>query len=906
MKWLLNFSSLVGLAAMGVAAPAFAASVQFPTYTVGVQPDGSVVMSTGQVITPAGQIVDLGSPVRAKTVAINPNPATHSAAVLQMGAANPVQIIDLDTGMVVQSYTPSTGTSGAIAGLTYSANGKFLFFSQDYSTSMSIAAVDATGKLTEVSHVVLPQDPSIPVYTTGTSNPADIAVSADGKSAYVLLNNNNTVGVIDLMQSPPALTKQIRVGNAPFNLLMSDNALYVTNEGGRHRAKGDFVNLSSGTEIVSDAVTGASTTGTVSVIDTLSNKVVNTINVGLHPVSMAYADGLLFVANAHSESISVIDTLTNRVMRTISVALPVLGHPFGAEPVAIAVVGSVAYVSLYTANAIAVVDLSGSSQHAVMGLIPTASTPTTIAYDAQRKRLVVANDKGVGTQGSIEYSKSSGAPGYNTHHDTGTVELIPVPTMTQLAAMTRQVKLNNHWDLAKNIEVGPRFVNPGAKPKAIPDHIGEPSLIKHVFLIVKENRTYDQVFGDDARGNGDLALAEFGQVVTPNQHALARRWGLLDNYYDPSRQSADGHPWILQAIAPHMDEIQSPDWVRSYPSQSNDALAYSPKGWLWTTAAKAGLAVKDFGLYLKSDKFQNNPKTSQPFTWTDYYNAAKSYEAGGNLRLATTITPITELPSLRAIAVPHFPIFELGVPDQFRVDLWEPNFKADEAAGTLPALTMMWIMCDHTSGYSSGVPIPTSAVADNDLAVGRIVDTITHSKDWTTSAIFITEDDAQNGLDHVDGHRSTALVISPYAVQTGLVEHTYYTQLNMTRTIEQILGLPPMTQFDLVATPMTTLFSNVPNLAPFDHLANTTPLDTLPATSAANSLPALWNQASNEMFRGKMGSPDSVDASVLNHIDWYAATGFTKPYPGDTKVKPPSDFAALIKNPKAAENDGDE
>ena len=260
--------------------------------------------------------------------------------------------------------------------------------------------------------------------------------------------------------------------------------------------------------------------------------------------------------------------------------------------------------------------------------------------------------------------------------------------------------------------------------------------------------------------------------------------------------------------------------------------------------------------------------------------------------------------------ITNFPIFDLNIPDQFRVDLWVQDFKNDVAAGTVPALSILWIMDDHTGGP----PTPDAEQADNDLAVGRIIDYISHSKVWSTSAIFIEEDDAQNGVDHVDGHRSPGYIVSPYVVQGGPTDHTYYTQVNMTRTIEQILGLPPMNQFDLVASPMRTAFvKSAPpadNFKPWTHVKNQVPLDdgvtasAVPSTDGARAkaLRAAWLQKKAEIFAGKLTKPDSEDPDTVNHLNWYLSTGFTRPYPGESKVRPPSDF----NNPAPVKSDEDD
>jgi hypothetical protein len=446
-----------------------------------------------------------------------------------------------------------------------------------------------------------------------------------------------------------------------------------------------------------------------------------------------------------------------------------------------------------------------------------------------------------------------------------------------------------------------------------------------VFLIIRENRTYDQILGDVAAGNGQSSLAVFGAGVTPNAHALIQRFPLFDNFYDPSRQSADGHQWITEGMAPYADDIQSPDWVRSYPGgNAGDALAYQNKGFLFSEAAAAGLKVKIYGEYVENDTFlQPNGSRSEP-SWTQFYADAQCFEGGPGcaapgvpgektLYFQNTVQAESSLPAVYQHLVPNFPQFDLGIPDQFRVDLWLQDFNNDVANGTVPALSILCIMDDHTGGP----PTPAAQQADNDLAVGRIIDYISHSPVWNTSAIFMEEDDAQNGVDHVDGHRSPGYIVSPYAVQNGSTDHTYYTQVNMTRTIEQILGLPPMNQFDLVASPMTTAFvagqPPAANFQPWTHVPNLIPLNQGVAATTANVsdkaavkaaaqlrkkpnpaavevLKAAWIQKKTQIFAGKLTKPDAEDPDAVNHFNWYMTTGFLRPYPGESKVRPPSDF----------------
>jgi YVTN family beta-propeller protein len=937
--------SLACLLATGLSVPAlFGQSKPFPTYVAGPQENGSWVVSSGQVITPAGKQVNLGVRVRAKAIAVNPNTKTHTAAVLTMGTAisdgdGAVEIFDTNTGVVLQNYIPFDGLffdpSGSFTGISYSADGKHLVFSQDYSF-VSIAKVNSEGLLDDDATVyVAPNNsfitcfPNAPgtvswlpcgsFWSSSTSIPAGVAVTADGKNAYAVLNQNDTLARIDLGATIPKQGEQIRVGNAPHSILINGRTAYVSNEGGRAATEADFQIFSAGTEIVADPVVGAAITGTVSVVDLPSFKVTATIPTGLHPTGLALYGKYLLVTNTYSDTISVIDTTKNEVDWTINLGLPI-GIPgagesaYGAAPNAIAVDAArgVAYVALYNANAIGVVSLAKGAKNPVIGMIPVAYAPASVVLDESSDMLIVANDKGIGTRDSFECDFN--VCNYNTHQDNGTVSIVPVPNSGTLAAMTKQVFVNNHWDLTENIKAASGG-SPYTKPVAIPAKIGDPSTIQHVFLIIRENRTYDQILGDVAAGDGDPSLAVFGGKDTPNVHQLVKRFPLFDNFYDPSRQSADGHQWITEAMAPYSDDIESPDWNRSYPGGSAaDAMAYQNKGFLFSEASAAGLPVKIYGEYVEANSYlQPNGSTNEP-SWSQFYNDSQKFEAGleKTLYYQNTITSWTDVPAVYDHLVKNFPVFDTGIPDQFRVDLWVQDFQADVKAGTVPALSILWVMCDHTGGP----PTPDAEQADNDLAVGRMIDYISHSNVWSSSAIFVEEDDAQNGVDHVDGHRSPGYIVSPYAVQYGATDHTYYTQVNMTRTMEQILGLPPMNQFDLVASPMRTAFiDGIPpaeNFKPWTHVKNQVPLDQGVTASAVKAntadspavkaLRVAWIQKKAQIFAGKLTKPDSEDPDTVNHLNWYMSTGFTRPYPGEKTVRPPSDF----NNPAPIGDDGDE
>ncbi|MGA3081672.1 MAG: bifunctional YncE family protein/alkaline phosphatase family protein [Terracidiphilus sp.] len=952
------------------------------------------------------------------------------------------------TGQVIQKFTTSGYTTGAGLGLAYTSDGKYLLFSQ-YSSYVAIANVAANGTLTSYARISVPAstekesitisngttstytvltnaydqcNPNSPPGTSGGSGNSAVYPCGDAYSgtisyplgiavapvvagqdtiAYVVLDTDNSLEKIDLTSK--TAVGNVVVGNVPNSVVISPDgtAAYVSNEAGRRVTPSDsFTEYSDGTPVVANNPAGSTATGTVSVVNLSNFTVTGSISTGLHPTGMAFwtygGVTYLLVANAYSDSISVVNTETNTVAYTISLGLPIAipgtsTAAYGAGPNSIAVdqVNNIAYVALYNANAVAVVNLPQNSPGTpVRGLIPVGYAPSSVALDTADDALIVANDKGLGTTGygvaapptsTAENSYGTSTPNvggvlsFNTHQDLGTASIVSLPiTPAELSAYTKQVHLNNHWDLAVNIQSASGGLAWTA-PVAIPAKIGAPSLIKHVFMIIRENRTFDQIMGDVPDPNGpngtpwtDPALAALGGPysqylssagnVTPNVHALVQRFPLFDNYYNPSRQSADGHNWIVQAMAPYSDDIQSPGWERDYPSNGGDSLAYQTKGHIWDTAAAAGVSVKNFGEYVEYDLF-NTPtgSTTEP-TWQKWYQDTQCYEAanvgqpglsapiadGGvncetpgtagesQLYYYNTVSSFTPLPILYNDTVQQYPQFDLTIVDQYRFDIWNQVFQSDIANNSVPQLEFMWISSDHTG--SEGALNAEAQVADNDLAVGRFVDAISHSPIWSSSAIFVTEDDAQYGIDHIDGHRSPGYLISPYvnqnviasgptagngggSLQTGaglVYDHTFYTQVNMTRTIEQILGIQPMNQYDLVASPMSEIFINNPpaaNFLPWSHVANAVPLYTglgaqLQLKGKARDLQVAWLKEKAEIFKGKLQIPDSEDPFMVSHIDWYEATKFSIPFPGEKKVFSPSELKRIHKPVKAHDDDG--
>ena len=857
---------------------------------VGRQSDGSVLTPDNQFVTPIGDVIE--QPGRPITTTLSPD--GKKAVDLTWDGKGVITIVDLVGKKVLQTYqTPKNVGSGDVSygGLAYSPDGKFLWAGQ--SSDLLRFPVDlVTGMVGTPTVVPLPgMKTTIPTGdATGIDAPlpSDVVFTPDGKSMLVTLNGDNTLAVLD--PTTGAVKTQIPTGNAPRDVVVLGGKAYVANQGGRPAGPTDFVNPSYGTNIVSDTTDGSASTGTVSEIDLATNKAVTTFAVGLQPTALLAHGTDLLVANSNDDSISVIDTAAQSVGQTFNVN-PVPGGAYGASPNAMAFVdANHLAVSLGRDNAIA--EYSYTDAHNPVGfdgLLPTGWYPGSVLMDKQLGKLIVGNEKGVGSLGPVKtQNKGPGtapATGHSVYSDVGTIQIITPPTtQRQVQADTAQVFTDNQWN---GIQARNARGNKKAKPVAVPLHLGDPSTIKHVFVIVKENRTYDQVLGDDPRGNGSAALAQFGGPITPNFHALAKQFPLIDNLYSDGTLSADGHNWLTQAFVNDYIEKSFGNFTRSYPAQGGDSLAYAKSGFIWDNAARHGVSTKVWGEY--ANYFNGPGNTAPQGTWQQWYHDSQVLEGKAQGPLHAPIgyyQSHSDVPSLEHILVPSFPNFQLQIPDQYRTDLFNRDFAQLEKKRALPALNLLWVMDDHTAGVQPNFPTPRAEVADNDLATGRIIDTISHSKDWAHTAVFVIEDDSQNGVDHVDGHRNPTFIASPYA-KHGAVVHDYYSELNVDKTIEAILGLPPMNQLDLAAVAMTGAFTNKPDLTPFKARPNQIPLDEYPPPAAAMSRVerawVSWAQQQN------FGTEDSVPMGQLNRDVWYSTNGFTKAYPGDSRVLAPNE-----------------
>lgn len=867
---------------------------------VGRQDNGAVQLETNQIITPAGQQVEfIGRPLAATL-----SPDKKTLAVLN-GYGKAIILVEPEVGVVKQVFE-AAGGSASFTGILYAPDGKTLYASQA-DGHIIVADVSDDGFLTLNKLLETPKS-SIPYpgREDGNSYPGGLALSSDSTTLYVTLSRNNSLGVVDLASGK--FTKEIPVGNAPFEVVVSGATAYVSNRGGRTATAEDFTVDSSGTPIVADDEIGYATTGTVSVVDLETSVEVSSIEVGHHPGAMLLDGPRLFVANANDDTISILDTATNTVIKTITVK-PFTGALLGSSPSALAMIAENRLaVALGRNNAVALytVPSDPTANPIFEGLVPVGFYPIALAVDTEANRLIAANGKGVGSLGpsaTVGPDPATNKTGQFVHSMMGSVSIMSIPGLDELPRYTVQVAENNGWNKLQPTQ----GASSDATPIAIPINLGEPSVFKHVFYIIRENRTYDQVFGDLEQGNGDPSLVQFGREVTPNAHALAEQFVLLDNVYDSGLNSADGHQWSTQAFANDYLERSYGGFTRTYPFNGGDALVYTPSGFLWDNAIKHGKTVRNYGEYvngLRADGTEMGPWSnsflghgeSDMGTWSDWYLdwQIMTGEAQGEPHIKELVAH-SDVPSLQKITNPDYPPYHMVIPDQYRVEIFLEEFNEYVENENLPDLVMLAITNDHTEGLAENYPTPRAMVADNDLALGRIVEAISNSPYWQDSIIFVIEDDAQNGVDHVSGHRMPAFVISAYN-KRGMVDSTYYTQISFIRVMEQILGLPPMNQMDMAVDPtvMNNLFTLEPDLTPYTALPNQIPLDELnPKKTSLNGLPLLWSEA---MATLDFSKPDVADKEILNRAVWYDTKGWDTPYPGDPRVFKPDEVHPYLQS----------
>jgi hypothetical protein len=562
--------------------------------------------------------------------------------------------------------------------------------------------------------------------------------------------------------------------------------------------------------------------------------------------------------------VAAIGTANFSVLETISIR-PDQKLPFGSLPNALALSGDgkTLFVANGGNNAIAVLELGdprSNKPSKIGGFIPTGWFPSAVATDG--KAIFIANAKGEGSRDEST-KQAQGGQGWHVKWQSGTVQRAALPSKEELSAMTADVmSLGMMPQILKAMEMSAGK----AKPVPVPAKPGEPSVLKHVIYVIKENRTYDQVFGDMRKGNGDPGLCIFGRDVTPNHHALAEQFVLLDNYYCSGIVSADGHQWATQGITTDYQEKAFGEWARSYDF-GTDPLSFAPTPFIWDYLLLHGFSFRNYG------EFDFPSRVPRSARWQDYYgdylNKTKNASFEQNV-------PIE---ALKKYTSQDYPGWEMQIPDVMRIDVFLKELAEFEKEGHMPNFIVVYLPQDHTQGLREGAPTPRAHVADNDLALGRLVEAVSNSAFWKDTCIFVNEDDPQDGFDHVDGHRSLCLVVSPYT-KRGKTVSKFYNQSSVLHTIERIFGLPPMNQLDAAAPTMEACFINKPDFKPFKALPNQIPLDELnPPRSARANLPP----AAAEIFDRGLGldfsKPDVIDDDLMNRVLWHAIKGFDAPYP---------------------------
>jgi len=850
---------------------------------VGRWRDDVISTPVNQVLTPYGRQVELAG-LRPQALALSPD----GKRLVVSGKTSELLVIDVDQAKVVQRVAlpgedqqrppdvvspnilhPDRKGQVSYTGLTYSHDGKRIYLSNvDGSIKVFVATEDGAIRPSHVFHL-----PEANAPRRKPEIPSGLALSDDDARLYVCGNLSNKL--LELNTADGAVIRSWDVGVAPYDVVLVNGKAFVSNWGGRRPGPGDLTGPAGrGTEVRVDPVRFIANEGSVSVIDLAGNRVSRELLTGLHASALAASPDRAFVvcANAGSDNLSLIDVARETVVETVWAK----GKPsdlFGASPNALAFddSGRKLFVANGTQNAVAVLhfDPKDKGDTKLEGLIPAGWFPGAIVFDSRRKSLHVANIKGLPI---APKAQKDGAKGFNSHHYHGSVSLMPIPSAEDLLKLSERAAKNIRRGAIAQAALPARKDQP---PRAVPERIGEPSLIEHVVYIIKENRTYDQVFGAHKPGRGHADLCVFGADVTPNQHKLVDEFVLLDNTYCAGILSAEGHQWSTTAFSTDYMEKSYAGFPRSYPDgmgeDEADALAYSPAGFLWDNAAAHKKTIRNYGEFMGPKvRWRDKDKKGSP----DYLACYRTCK-GESDEVIFESEPSVE--SIRPFSPTAYVGWEMAVPDQYRADFIIRELKEYEAKGEYPNLVIVCLPNDHTSGTSAGSPTPASCMADNDLAFGRIVEALSRSRFWNKMAIFAIEDDPQAGWDHVSGYRTTAYCVSPYAKRNAVVS-TQYNTTSVIRTIEQILGLPPMNQFDASATPMFDCFAEKPDFTPFASVASRVPLDQMNPNPRAIRDEVLKQDAlvsAQLNFR----EVDKAPEDVLNRILWRARKGSMIPYP---------------------------
>jgi DNA-binding beta-propeller fold protein YncE len=799
---------------------------------MGRQPDGRFMVSSGQRIE-GGSIAFKGRPI---DLAVHPRDGIF--AVLNRSEVLLFDVSGARVGRRASLFSIDGETTAGFRGLVWSPDGSRLFASTSRGYVQAFACKD--GELKVAGRIFLQ-----PEGTRGNPVPGGMAVTRDGTRLFVAAANRDAVAEVDLKSLK--VVREYPAQTLPYEprLTEDERTLVVSNWGGRPPKPGERTAKSQDKDIVVDD-RGAPASGTVSIID-LASGGTRHVDVGIHPTAIVVKGDRAYVANAMSDSISEIDLAAGAVSRTILLRWGSL-RVLGGMPNALASRGETLYVADGGDNALAEVDLVSGT---VRGFRHAGYFPTAVDLSHDGKTAFVLNTKGNGSVAKTLLGQAG-----NAHDFQGTVTILNVAT--DLARETEIVAANNRWEV----------------------HPGRPALkvyngaIKHVLYIIKENRTYDEVFGDLPQGNGDPELCSLGEKIMPNHRKLAREFTLFDNGYVSGTNSADGHAWSTQCLANDYLEHFYVGYSRTYPDDGDCAMSISNGGALWDAALEKKRSVRVWAEFCDDKLATYDPKPKDWFElWEDRVKGTHRFKF-------TADTNVASLKPLINREVHYWPLLQS---DQFRADVFIREYEEFSRRDAVPDLMVISLPCDHTEGTNPQYPTPRAMMADNDLALGRVVEAVSASPQWKETCIFVVEDDAQSGPDHVDGHRTVFMAISPYN-RRGAVDTTFYTQTNMIRSIEMMLGLDPMNKFDAVAEPMVACFDDRPDLTPYRAVPNNIPLDERnPSGPNMTEADRYWLDKTESLDWSHIDAPDPY---WMNRITWYSLFKGTRQYPGRPGERP--------------------
>ena len=812
MKWRLRVTAGFILAilpvGMGISQDKATALQELPknarTGLPGLQPNNQLLLPNGWSLTPQGTQVQLGDfPVHIET-----DPSGKFAVVLHCGYGDhEVRVISLETSQQVSSAR----VDQSFYGMAFLNNGKQLAISGGEDEKVYVFPF-ADGFLGKPS-----------VLTVGTKEDKFVVsgVTAAGEEILVCGLLANEMKIIDGVSGEMRKRVEFADEAYPYTAIVDgkNEFAYVSLWGKSQVAK---VNIATG-EIVAT-------------MPTLS-----------HPTEMVLLDEgkHLYVACSNQNGVVLIDTSTGEQKEVLSTALYAKASN-GSTPMSLCVSpdANVLMVANADNNNLAIFDIRERGKSSSLGFIPVGWYPTSVRMADEGNSILVANGKGLTSRTNVNGANPNLQPPKTVREYIGglmqgALSIIETPNPAEMAKMTRLAFENtplNEKETPNAIEV--------SKDNPIPTVVGQASPIKHCVYIIKENRTYDQVFGDMPKGNGDPSLCIFPQRITPNHHALADQYILLDNFYVESEVSADGHEWTMAAYATDFVEKTWPLTYRggrgklSYPAEGKFKIAEPSSGYFWDKCKEKNVSYFSFGEFVDNGQTINDPST-------------------------------TKVEALQGHFDPKFRSYDLDYPDVLRAKRFLEKWNEFESAGNLPQFIVMRLPNDHTYGTRAGKPTPTAMVADNDVALGMIIEGLSNSKSWSKTAVFVVEDDAQNGADHVDAHRTVALVVSPYS-RLGTVDSTLYSTSSMLRTMGLILGLDPMTQFDAAANPMYRSFASKPDLTPYVSMPSNVDLKAVNLASA-------WGSKLSEQM--DLSKEDAADDLLFGDIVWRSVKGADHPMP---------------------------